>query len=65
MRLIPIRRDGRAVHAMYLFRVKQPADSKGPYDLYDVVATIPPNEAFRPLGDGGCPLAAQPAATNQ
>ena len=53
-----IRADGRAVHAMYLFRVKRPADSKGPYDLYDVVTTIPPSEAFRPLSEGGCKLVA-------
>ena len=51
-----IRPDGRAVHAMYLFRVKAPAASKGPYDLYDVVATIPAAEAFRPLAEGKCPL---------
>lgn len=53
-----IRADGRAVHAMYLFRVKRPADSKGLYDLYDVVTTIPPSEAFRPLSEGGCKLVA-------
>lgn len=52
-----IRRDGRAVHAMFLFRVKTPAESKGPYDFYHVAATIPANEAFRPLAEGGCPLA--------
>ena len=51
-----IRPDGRAVHDMYLFRVKTPAASKGKYDLYDVVATIPAAEAFRPMADGGCPL---------
>ena len=55
-----IRPDGRAVHAMYLFRVKAPSASKGPYDFYDVVATIPANEAFRPLAEGGCPLVAKP-----
>ena len=54
-----IRRDGRAVHAMYLFRVKKPSDSRGPYDLYDVVATIPAAEAFRPMAEGGCPLVAR------
>jgi branched-chain amino acid transport system substrate-binding protein len=59
-----IRPDGRAVHAMYLFRVKKPADSTGPNDVYDVVATIPANEAFRPLDQGGCPLVA-PAATSK
>ena len=51
-----IRRDGRAVHDMFLFRVKKPSDSKGPYDLYDVVATIPAAEAFRPMAEGNCPL---------
>ena len=50
-----IRLDGRAIHAMYLFRVKSPAASKRPYDDYDVVATIAANEAFRPLDQGGCP----------
>jgi len=50
-----IRPDGRAVHAMYLFQVKAPAQSTGPYDLYTVVATIPATEAFRPLDQGGCP----------
>ena len=53
-----IRPDGRAVHDMYLFRVKAPAASKGPYDLYDTVATIPAAEAFRPMAEGGCPLVA-------
>ena len=53
-----IRRDGRAVHAMYLFRVKSPAESTGPADLYNLVATIPPEQAFRPLADGKCPLVA-------
>ena len=51
-----IRRDGRAVHAMYLFRVKSPSESKGPYDLYETAATIPASEAFRPMEEGGCPL---------
>ena len=51
-----IRADGRAIHAMYLFRVKSPLDSKGPYDVYETVVTIPAGEAFRPLSEGGCPL---------
>ena len=55
-----IRPDGRAVHAMYLFRVKAPAASTGPYDLYEKVATIPPEQAFRPLANGKCPLIARP-----
>jgi branched-chain amino acid transport system substrate-binding protein len=53
---VQIRPDGRAVHAMYLFRVKAPAASKGPWDLYETVATIPGEQAFRPLQEGGCPL---------
>jgi branched-chain amino acid transport system substrate-binding protein len=51
-----IRPDGRAVHAMYLFRVKAPAESKSPYDLYDVISTIPAAEAFRPMAEGQCPI---------
>ncbi len=51
-----IRADGRAVHAMYLFRVKAPGASKGPDDLYDLVATIPAEQAFRPMAEGGCAL---------
>lgn len=51
-----VRADGRKVHDMYLFRVKKPEDSKGEWDLYETVATIPADKAFRPLADGGCPL---------
>jgi branched-chain amino acid transport system substrate-binding protein len=51
-----IRPDGRVVHDMYLFRVKAPAASKGRWDYYDTIATIPAEEAFRPMADGGCPL---------
>ena len=53
-----VREDGRAVHAMYLVEVKKPSESKAPYDYYKVLATIPPEEAFRPLADekGMCPL---------
>jgi branched-chain amino acid transport system substrate-binding protein len=51
-----IRADGRKVHPMYLFQVKAPADSKGPWDFYKLVATIPAEQAFRPLKGGGCPL---------
>jgi branched-chain amino acid transport system substrate-binding protein len=51
-----IRPDGRAVHAMYLFQVKHPAQSKGEWDLYNLIATIPPADAFRPMADGGCAL---------
>jgi branched-chain amino acid transport system substrate-binding protein len=51
-----VRADGRKVHDMFLFEVKKPAESKGPWDLYKTRATIPAKEAFRPLKDGGCPL---------
>lgn len=51
-----IRPDGRAVHDMYLFEVKKPEDSKGRWDYYRTVATIPAAQAFRPLAEGGCPM---------
>jgi branched-chain amino acid transport system substrate-binding protein len=51
-----VREDGRKIHPMYLFEVKAPAESKGTWDLYKLRATIPADEAFRPLKDGGCPL---------
>lgn len=52
-----VRADGRAVHDMLFFEVKAPDDSKGPWDFYKLVKTIPAAEAFRPLDQGGCPLA--------
>jgi branched-chain amino acid transport system substrate-binding protein len=51
-----IRADGRHVHDMYLFEVKKPEESKGPWDYYKTLATIPADQAFRPLDKGGCPL---------
>jgi|RhiMetdeSRZDD1v2_1073273.scaffolds.fasta_scaffold119441_3 branched-chain amino acid transport system substrate-binding protein len=51
-----IREDGRKIHPMYLFEVKKPAESKGPWDLYKVRATIPASEAFRPMDQGNCPM---------
>jgi branched-chain amino acid transport system substrate-binding protein len=51
-----IRADGRKIHDMYLFQVKKPEESKGEWDLYNLRATIPAAEAFRPLDQGGCPL---------
>jgi branched-chain amino acid transport system substrate-binding protein len=53
-----IRADGRKLHPAYLFEVKSPAESKYPGDDYKLRATIPADEAFRPLKDGGCPLVA-------
>ncbi|MFO1219330.1 MAG: ABC transporter substrate-binding protein [Burkholderiaceae bacterium] len=51
-----IRADGRKIHPAYLFEVKKPSESKYPYDYYKVRATIPAEQAFRPLKDGECPL---------
>ncbi|MCJ2115311.1 ABC transporter substrate-binding protein [Methylobacterium sp. J-001] len=51
-----VRADGRKLHPMYLFEVKAPAESKGEWDLYKLLDTIPAEQAFRPLTDGGCPL---------
>ncbi|AFK53976.1 ABC transporter substrate-binding protein [Tistrella mobilis] len=51
-----IRPDGRMVHDMYLVEVKKPEESKGPWDYYKVLATIPGDQAFRPMDKGECPL---------
>jgi branched-chain amino acid transport system substrate-binding protein len=51
-----IRVDGRKIHPAYLVQVKTPAESKAPWDYYKIVATIPADQAFRPLKDGDCPL---------
>jgi branched-chain amino acid transport system substrate-binding protein len=51
-----IRADGRKIHDAYLFEVKTPSESKHAGDFYNVRATIPAAEAFRPLKEGGCPL---------
>jgi len=51
-----IRDDGRMVHEMYLFQVKKPSESSGPWDYYKLRATIPADEAFQPLSGSRCPL---------
>jgi len=51
-----IRVDGRKIHPAYLVEVKKPSESKAPWDYYKIRATIPADQAFRPLADGGCPL---------
>jgi branched-chain amino acid transport system substrate-binding protein len=51
-----IRVDGRKIHPAYLVEVKKPSESKAPWDYYKVRATIPADQAFRPLKDGECPL---------
>ncbi|MEI8393241.1 MAG: ABC transporter substrate-binding protein [Rhodospirillaceae bacterium] len=51
-----VRADGRKIHPLYLFEVKKPAESKGPWDYYKIVQTTPAEQAFRPLSQGGCSL---------
>jgi len=50
-----IREDGRVIRDMYLVQVKTPQESKNEWDLLKPIATIPGEQAFRPLHDGGCP----------
>jgi branched-chain amino acid transport system substrate-binding protein len=54
-----VRVDGRKIHPMYLFEVKTPEESKSEWDYYKLLATIPAEEAWRPLDQGGCSLAKQ------
>ena len=51
-----IRVDGRKIHPAYLFEVKKPEESKGPWDYYKLVGTTPADQAFRPLSESACPL---------
>lgn len=51
-----IRADGRKLHPCYLFEVKAPGESRGPWDYYKVLATTPADQAFRPMAEGGCAL---------
>jgi branched-chain amino acid transport system substrate-binding protein len=51
-----VRADGRKIHPAYLVEVKKPSESKGPYDYYKIRATIPADQAFRPMDQGDCPL---------
>ena len=51
-----VREDGRHLHPMYLWEVKKPSESKGAWDYYKPVKTIPAEEAWRPLDQGGCPF---------
>ncbi|KJK08095.1 ABC transporter substrate-binding protein [Burkholderiaceae bacterium 16] len=57
-----IREDGRKIHPLYLFEVKKPSESKYAGDFYKLIATIPANEAFRPMEEGGCPLVGKKAS---
>ena len=51
-----VRADGRKIHPAFLFEVKSPAESRGPWDYYKLAGTVPAEQAFRPLEEGGCPL---------
>lgn len=51
-----VRKDGRVIHNMYLFEVKKPEESKGPWDYYNLKRTVPAAEAFRPMDQGKCGL---------
>jgi branched-chain amino acid transport system substrate-binding protein len=51
-----IRADGRKIHPAYLFEVKKPEESKGPWDYYKLVGTTAADQAFRPLSESACPL---------
>jgi len=51
-----VREDGRLLRDMYLLEVKKPSESKGKWDVLKVIATIPPDVAWRPLAEGGCPM---------
>src|SRR5919204_342839 len=50
-----IRADGRKMHSMYLYEVKKPSESKGPWDYYKLKKEVPAEQAFRPLDKGDCP----------
>jgi branched-chain amino acid transport system substrate-binding protein len=51
-----IRADGRRITPAYLFEVKEPGESRAPYDYYKLLQTTPAAEAFRPMNAGGCAL---------
>ncbi len=51
-----VRADGRKTHPAYLFEVKAPGESRGPWDYYKLAGTVPAAEAFRPMAEGNCPL---------
>jgi len=51
-----VREDGKFVHNMYVWQTKTPTESKGPWDYFNLVDTIPPDRAFKSMAEGGCPL---------
>ncbi len=54
-----VRADGRVIRNMYLFQVKTPEESKGRFDYYKLLDTVPGEQAFRPMSEGGCPIRAK------
>lgn len=53
---VTVRQDGRALHDMHLFEVKKPEESRGAWDYYKLLDTIPGDQAFRPMSEGNCPM---------
>ena len=53
---VKIREDGQAMRPMYLMRVKTPEESKSKYDIFEIKATIPPEDAWKPLSESACPF---------
>jgi branched-chain amino acid transport system substrate-binding protein len=53
---VKIREDGRVMHVMYLWQVKAASESKYPFDYCKNLAVISPDQAWRPMSEGGCPL---------
>ncbi|MBV9748950.1 MAG: ABC transporter permease, partial [Acetobacteraceae bacterium] len=51
-----IREDGSCTHPAYLWQVKKPSESKGPWDYYRLISTTPADQAFRPMSEDHCPL---------
>ncbi len=51
-----VRADGRKIHSMHLFQVKTPAESRGAWDYFKLLHSVPPEQSFRPMAEGGCPL---------
>jgi branched-chain amino acid transport system substrate-binding protein len=51
-----VREDGRVVSDVYLFEVKKPGENASEWDLYKVTAKLGPDQAWRPMSEGGCPL---------
>jgi branched-chain amino acid transport system substrate-binding protein len=51
-----IRADGRKIHPIHLYEVKEPTESKAEWDTFKLISTIPAEQAFRPLSEGACPL---------